>query len=190
MTILSDLINRARYAREYGNFDSLHGELLDQVEFLEHELNAETDRANEHFDAHQDAEYRVRQWREAASGAAETPDELEQFIAVAGQSIIIGPYGKWGAEALEFVDAKRRLAALEQAVARVREALPEVQTAIAAGIRSYVASEAMDLSYHEPGTDRRALEKVGHDADSIAAYVTTSTTWAAILRALDETGEK
>lgn len=41
---LSDLVARARYSRECGNFDSLHGELLDMVE-------AERDRAAEHFDA-------------------------------------------------------------------------------------------------------------------------------------------
>lgn len=51
MSNLSDLIERARYCRDNGNFDGLHGELLDMVEFLNHEFEAERDRANEHFDA-------------------------------------------------------------------------------------------------------------------------------------------
>lgn len=51
MSNLSELVERARYCRDYGNFDSLHGELLDMVEFLDHEFEAERDRANEHFDA-------------------------------------------------------------------------------------------------------------------------------------------
>lgn len=55
MSNLRDLTERARYCREYGVFDGLHGELLDMVEFLESELEAEHDRATEHFDARMSA---------------------------------------------------------------------------------------------------------------------------------------
>ncbi|MDO3110057.1 hypothetical protein [Mycobacteroides abscessus] len=60
-TILADLFTRARYAIESGNSDSLHRELLEQVEFLDHEFEAERDRANEHFEARMSAEARVRE---------------------------------------------------------------------------------------------------------------------------------
>ncbi|MDD4865582.1 MAG: hypothetical protein PHQ28_00130 [Mycobacterium sp.] len=60
MSNLSDLIERARYCREYGNFDALHAELLDMVEFLDQEFTAERDRASEHFDARMDAEAKLR----------------------------------------------------------------------------------------------------------------------------------
>ena len=60
-TNLGDLIDRARHCREYGSFDALHGELLDHVEFLDQEFEAERDRANEHFDARMTAEARVRE---------------------------------------------------------------------------------------------------------------------------------
>lgn len=55
MSNLGDLTERARYCREYGVFDGLHGELLDMVELLESELKAERDRATEHFDARMSA---------------------------------------------------------------------------------------------------------------------------------------
>lgn len=61
MSNLSDLVERARYCRDYGNFDALHGELVDMVEFLDHEFEAERDRANEHFDARMTAEAKVRE---------------------------------------------------------------------------------------------------------------------------------
>lgn len=60
-TIVADLVTRTRYAIEWGNGDSLHRELLEQVEFLEHEFEAERDRANEHFEARMTAEARVRE---------------------------------------------------------------------------------------------------------------------------------
>lgn len=60
-TILADLITRARYAIEWGNSDPLHRELLEQVEFLDHEFETERDRANEHFEARMSAEARVRE---------------------------------------------------------------------------------------------------------------------------------
>ncbi|AGB27070.1 hypothetical protein Mycsm_06969 (plasmid) [Mycobacterium sp. JS623] len=55
MSNLGDLTERARYCREYGVFDGLHGELLDMVELLESELEAERVRATEHFDARMSA---------------------------------------------------------------------------------------------------------------------------------------
>lgn len=61
MSTLSDLVERARYCRDYGNFDALHGDLLEMVEFLDHEFEAERHRANEHFDARTDAEAKLRQ---------------------------------------------------------------------------------------------------------------------------------
>lgn len=64
MSNLSDLMERARYCRDYGNFDGLHGELLDMVEFLDHEFEAERDRANEHFEARMEAEAKLRLARE------------------------------------------------------------------------------------------------------------------------------
>lgn len=60
MSNLTDLIERARHCRQYGNFDSLHGELLDMVEFLEHEFEAERDRATQHFDKRMDLLARLR----------------------------------------------------------------------------------------------------------------------------------
>lgn len=60
-TILADLITRTRYAIEWGNSDPLHRELLEQVEFLDHEFETERDRANEHFEARMSAEARVRE---------------------------------------------------------------------------------------------------------------------------------
>lgn len=50
MSNLEELVARARYCRDHGSFDSLHGELLDQIESLAHELEAERDRATQHFD--------------------------------------------------------------------------------------------------------------------------------------------
>lgn len=55
------LIARARHCREFGNFDGLHGELLDMVEFLQHELHVEQDARAEHFEARMKAEARVRE---------------------------------------------------------------------------------------------------------------------------------
>ncbi|MFV8276315.1 hypothetical protein ACNQPY_10440 [Mycobacteroides abscessus] len=60
-TILVNLITRARCAIESGNSDSLHRDLLEQVEFLDHEFETERDRANEHFEARMSAEARVRE---------------------------------------------------------------------------------------------------------------------------------
>ena len=31
---MTDVVERARYCREWGNFDNLHGELLEEVELL------------------------------------------------------------------------------------------------------------------------------------------------------------
>jgi hypothetical protein len=56
MTVLDNLITRARYCRDAGNFDNLHAELLDMVEFLAHEFEVERDRANEHFEGRTAAE--------------------------------------------------------------------------------------------------------------------------------------
>lgn len=92
MTILDNLIARAEQCIEFGNFDSLHGELLDMVKFLDHELSAETDRAGEHFDARMEAEGSVRELTgrlAALEQAVERVRELaENYIMVNGDELL------------------------------------------------------------------------------------------------------
>lgn len=73
-TVLADLIARTRYAIEWGNSDPLHRELLEQVEFLDHEFEAERDRANEHFDARMTAEARVKQLEAIVDAVGDVAD--------------------------------------------------------------------------------------------------------------------
>lgn len=83
-TVLADLVARACHAIEWGNSDSLHRELLEQVEFLDHEFEAERDRANEHFDARMTAETRVRELQ------PRTVETVEQLDALPPGSVIRG----------------------------------------------------------------------------------------------------